>query len=587
MRPVSGFSLLPRGAFVAGLILAAVLGVGAVPHGAGGACLDEVLAWGRYASAAGRGVDEFYTPGQLLVDPAGRLLVLDSYLRRIQVFDDEGRPLRQIPLLDAARGMTIDPAGNFYVAFWDGYVAKLDPEGREILRWGEQGRGPGQFQNPSGVVFDPVTGRVHVADTNRGDVQVFSPDGAFLELWDAWREIRPGSIAMAPDGHLLVSDISAQSIRRLDPQGRLVDTWFPPREEGDAGFGRPAGLAVSVDGELLVADSSRDRVWIFDPATGRWDWVGRLGEEPGDFSVPLGVAWALDGTFYVSESRHTRRVQRVTRRGEPVASIGKEVDRCDGFQWPANLAISEAGFVFVPDSQRIKKFDPEGRLVACWGALGEGPGQFRQPTGVAVGRGRVYVVDRENYRIQIFDEDGRYLTSWQRPEGGRWRFPQWGGIALDGAGEVWVLVRSGSRVLHLDAEGGVAGRFDLQGHGRGLAFGPDGSLYVSFSNSHTIGRYDTAGRLLLEWGGQGMEPGFFRFPSGLAVAPDATVFVADFENSRIQRFDADGVFLGVVGEAGSDPGLMRRPLGVAVWEDFVFVADSNNFRIQRFPRYCW
>lgn len=42
--------------------------------------------------------------------------------------------------------------------------------------------------------------------------------------------------------------------------------------------------------------------------------------------------------------------------------------------------------------------------------LGDGPGQFQLPHGVAVDRGgTVYVADRENSRIQVFSPLGEFL----------------------------------------------------------------------------------------------------------------------------------------------------------------------------------
>ncbi len=43
--------------------------------------------------------------------------------------------------------------------------------------------------------------------------------------------------------------------------------------------------------------------------------------------------------------------------------------------------------------------------ILKWGSLGAGDGQFNQPEGVAVdGAGNVYVVDFRNHRVQKFTE---------------------------------------------------------------------------------------------------------------------------------------------------------------------------------------
>ena len=69
----------------------------------------------------------------------------------------------------------------------------------------------------------------------------------------------------------------------------------------------------------------------------------------------------------------------------------------------------------------------------------------------------------------------------------------------------------------------------------------------------------------------------------MAVAPDGTIYVADTNNHRIQRFSATGTFLSQWGAQGSGDGQFYHPHGVAVAPDgTVYVADTGNARIQRF-----
>ena len=84
---------------------------------------------------------------------------------------------------------------------------------------------------------------------------------------------------------------------------------------------------------------------------------------------------------------------------------------------------------------------------------------------------------------------------------------------------------------------------------RGIAFAPDGSMYVADSRNHRIQRFSTDGQLMNSWGSfadvaQGNAPGgTFNEPWGIAVAPDGSVFVADTWNYRIQKFTAGGQFV--------------------------------------------
>ena len=90
-----------------------------------------------------------------------------------------------------------------------------------------------------------------------------------------------------------------------------------------------------------------------------------------------------------------------------------------------------------------------------------------------------------------------------------------------------------------------------------------------------------------KWGTIGKDDGQFGKPIGVALAPDGRVYVVDEENARIQKFTSEGVFMtkwGTIGDGDGDVGgEFIFPWGIAVASDgSVYVADSGNYRIQRF-----
>ena len=65
--------------------------------------------------------------------------------------------------------------------------------------------------------------------------------------------------------------------------------------------------------------------------------------------------------------------------------------------------------MFVADwrNDRVQAFTPEGRFVGQWGVSGDGVGQLRRPSSVAVDDvGYIYVTDWGNERVQVFAPDG-------------------------------------------------------------------------------------------------------------------------------------------------------------------------------------
>ena len=146
------------------------------------------------------------------------------------------------------------------------------------------------------------------------------------------------------------------------------------------------------------------------------------------------------------------------------------------------------------------------------------------------------------------------------------------------------------RVTRCTIEGDYVGEFCGWGEapGRfiwvtGIAFGPDGSLYLADENTHRISRFTTEGKFLERWGEFGNARGQLNRPSGLAFAPDRTVLVTDSLNHRIQRFTRDGAPLTSWGEMGSGPGQFNMPWCVAAdTAGDVYVSDWRNDRIQKF-----
>lgn len=64
--------------------------------------------------------------------------------------------------------------------------------------------------------------------------------------------------------------------------------------------------------------------------------------------------------------------------------------------------------------------------------------------------------------------------------------------------------------------------------------------------------------------------------------PGGGLAVLDADASRVELFDLAGVWRGGFGDWGYFPGLFAAPQGLATWRDEVFVADTDNHRVQVF-----
>lgn len=207
----------------------------------------------------------------------------------------------------------------------------------------------------------------------------------------------------------------------------------------------------------------------------------------------------------------------------------------------ALLGLPAIGWwAFVPPLQ-----EPAYVFVSAWGEKGTGPGQFQDPTGIAVNDGEVFVSDARGGRVQVFDLGGRYLRQIGKPGKGIGELARPMNLAISG-GELYVAEYWNDRIQ---------------------VFGLDGSF-----------------RRII--GGPGRGPGQFKAPGGVAVAANGDLFVADFYNQRIQQLRADGTFIrqwGTTGKAGIGAGAFNYPTDVALGSDgTLYVADGYNDRIQAF-----
>src|SRR5262249_6270131 len=121
-----------------------------------------------------------------------------------------------------------------------------------------------------------------------------------------------------------------------------------------------------------------------------------------------------------------------------------------------------------------------------------------------------------------------------------------------------------------------------------VAVDGSGNVFVVDNNASRIQKFTNTGTFLTKWGSFGSGDGQFEFPGGVAVDASGNVFVADEDNDRVQEFTNTGTFVRKWGCPGSGDGQFISVDGnfldgIAVdASGNVFVADGNNFRIQKF-----
>ncbi len=255
---------------------------------------------------------------------------------------------------------------------------------------------------------------------------------------------------------------------------------------------------------------------------------------------------------------------------------------------PYAVCTDERNRVFACDSnaQVVHVFDLETREYQQWKPDAPGVG-FAQPVGIAYDSiGRLLVSDSAAGVLFAFDAHGQYLGTL-----GNGVLDKPSGIAVDsatnrifvadvGSHQIVVLSFDGELIERIGKRGTALGQFNFPTN---VAFGRDGSLYVSDSLNFRVQVFDQNLKPTRQVGQKGDLPGYFSHPKGVALDRDNHLYVIDSHFESVQIFDSQGNLLLTFGQEGRGPGQFWLPTGIHIDQsNRIWVADSYNQRLQVF-----
>jgi DNA-binding beta-propeller fold protein YncE len=128
-----------------------------------------ITSWG----GKGKGPGQFIDAHSIVVDQKGQVYVADRLNRRIQIFDVDGRYIKEWTYLGLPCGLYLDRAGTMYlVTGWAGQLLELDANGKAVAATGEPGKGPGKFGEAHYLTVGPA-GEIYVADPSNSFLHQF------------------------------------------------------------------------------------------------------------------------------------------------------------------------------------------------------------------------------------------------------------------------------------------------------------------------------------------------------------------------------------------------------------------------------
>jgi tripartite motif-containing protein 71 len=131
---------------------------------------------------------------------------------------------------------------------------------------------------------------------------------------------------------------------------------------------------------------------------------------------------------------------------------------------------------------------------------------------------------------------------------------------------------------------------DLLPQPEGLDVDRNGNVFVNEIGENRINIFNADGTLVSTWGSSGEDLGQFSHPHGNEIEDENNqdsnqvfVYIADQNNDRIQKFSKDGTFVTTWGEEGEGNGQFLHTHGIDLDSDGnVYVSDRDQPSIQKF-----
>jgi sugar lactone lactonase YvrE/DNA-directed RNA polymerase subunit RPC12/RpoP len=216
-----------------------------------------------------------------------------------------------------------------------------------------------------------------------------------------------------------------------------------------------------------------------------------------------------------------------------------------------------------------------------FGGEGTGPGKFTDPRAIAVDpqSGNIYVADYQGGRVQVFDASGKFQTQWKVGD----KKAIITGMTADHKGNIFVV--SVSNIYRYDgASGEVLDQFEADDqvtyHYDDITAAPDGTLYA-IGGGETIVHLDINGKVLLV-----IEDSISSITedselnSKIAVDGEGNMYVLGTFNNAVFKFNSDGKYINRFGGDGDERGQFRAPYAIAVdGQGRVYVSDIKGIQV--------
>ena len=260
--------------------------------------------------------------------------------------------------------VTADGMGKIYVTdLRVRGVVMMDLVNKEFKVVGGE-EASGYFLRITGVALDGE-GNVYAADGNSRKIIVFSKEQQVKSVLDLSQHVKNiASFAIDRSRkRIIVPDSWGHQIVTFGLDGSFIAK-TGKRGEGDGEFNYPSSVAIDPDGNLVVCDAMNARIQRLTPDLKFISKFGRRGDGVGEFNIIKAVAVDSEGHIYVTDSK-SHRVAIFNAGGEILLSIGGPFSARPGssitpggFLLPQGIYIDQNDSIYVVDqfNARVQKF---------------------------------------------------------------------------------------------------------------------------------------------------------------------------------------------------------------------------------------
>jgi len=209
--------------------------------------------------------------------------------------------------------------------------------------------------------------------------------------------------------------------------------------------------------------------------------------------------------------------------------------------------------------------------------------RLRQPYGVAMFDGKMYVADSRGPGLAVFDLPRQRFSFIGGSGNGRMKRPI--NVTIDTDGTKYVTDTGQDQILVFNRDDRFIGAYGTVGQFKPIDVAIAGErLYVVDIQHHEVQVLDKrSGKLLFKFGKAGSGVGELFHPTNIAIGPDGDLYVVETSNFRVQRFSPEGKSVRFYGKIGDELGSFSRPKGIALdHEGRLYVGDSAFENVQVF-----